>query len=373
MLDPLAILAASLLHTADGERFLLLDHHLHATPVHLLSIDSRRLRVRAGDDEIEQPLERVVALLPSYPHPPPEFTSYADLIDGWRIPGQLLPELATDEALFIRTRLADEVRIELDRVASIVLSPRFADPHPLPPQRDEVRLLNGDVLTGFVQRIGRTVEVETSTGTLAPAISDVGRIALANPRETPSGCGVWLADGSILSTPSIEVIDGQAVIRPMIAHGSVISIPAATVLAVVFDTARLVPLESLHVTDFAPDPSRRWSEPPGVLPHPTPGIGVIEIPGPMRITWALPEHAERVAGVLTLPEPARTWGDCEVSLHAAGRELWRTRLHPDTPSADFSQELPDGAAHLSLMVEPGRFGPIQDRVTISRAFVLLTP
>lgn len=373
MLDPLAILIAALPHTADGERFLLLDHHLRAVPVQILSIDDRTVRVRAGDDEIDHPIERVAALLPSYPHSPPEFTPFVDLIDGWRIPGQILADLSTDEALFIRTRLAGEVRLELDRVAAIVLSPRFADLPTDPPQRDEVHLLNGDVLSGFVNRVGRVVEVETSAGPLAASISDAGCITFANPREMPSGCGVWLADGSILSTPSIEFVEGQAVMRPMIALGSVISVPAATVVAVVFDTSRLVPLESLTITDFAPDPDRRWSEPPDASPNPTPGLSRIEIPGPMRVTWSLPEHAERIGGNMTLPESARTWGDCEVSLHAAGRELWRTRLHPDAPGADFSEALPAGATHLSLLVEPGRFGPIQDRVTITRAFILLAP
>ena len=104
-------------------------------------------------------------------------------------------------------------------------------------------------------------------------------------------------------------------------------------------------------------------------------LAAIEIPGPMRITWLLPEGSLRLGLEAELPEESRLWGHCNLVVSAAvdGREseLARRTLSQDTPTTDLSIEVPDGAESLSIAVEPGRYGPIQDRVVLNRAMLLV--
>jgi len=103
------------------------------------------------------------------------------------------------------------------------------------------------------------------------------------------------------------------------------------------------------------------------------GAPDIELPGPMSVTWTLPAGVTRVAGVAELPVSARAWGDCSVVMFdGAGAQVWTTRLSGDAPSAPFNIDLSGkDALTLTVRVEAGANGPIEDRVLLRRVLLLL--
>ena len=87
-----------------------------------------------------------------------------------------------------------------------------------------------------------------------------------------------------------------------------------------------------------------------------------------------------LGGAAELPEDCRTWGDCVLVMTVGSgehpRELFRAGLNAANPRAEFNLALPksDGrSTALTVTVEAGAFGPIQDRVVLERAVLLMAP
>jgi hypothetical protein len=87
----------------------------------------------------------------------------------------------------------------------------------------------------------------------------------------------------------------------------------------------------------------------------------------------LPEGASRFA--CTVDAPIETWTDCIVRVIAdrngRERQVFEQRLHPDSPDAGINVELPRGTSALIIEIDPGEYGPIQDRVLMHRPRLLV--
>ena len=89
---------------------------------------------------------------------------------------------------------------------------------------------------------------------------------------------------------------------------------------------------------------------------------------PLACTVTSPRLATR----LELVDPRSPWGDCEVVLAVDNREVLRRRLSAEESGADVVVDLA-GAAVLKLSIEPGKYGPIRDRVALRRPLILVAP
>jgi hypothetical protein len=298
------------------------------------------------------------------------------------------------ESLAWRSPALETLVLPLERVsaASFVAS-RIVMPKTM--SADMVRLRNNDIASGFVDIQYRpgdsdatlTIEAEQGVVRRVP-LRRVASIVFANPSEAARGAWVWLADASILrlddSAPITLNNDRIAQFAttfdaPDASEAGpskrAVSINAADLIAFAPRRERLGALADRPMRVASTDPERRWTAPPIVgdaLGAPL-GAPDIELPGPMGVTWSLPADARRIAGVVELPASARAWGDCNVvMLDEAGRERWSARLNGQDPRQDFNLDLgAEPTSSLTVRVDAGANGPIEDRVLLRRVLLLL--
>jgi hypothetical protein len=98
----------------------------------------------------------------------------------------------------------------------------------------------------------------------------------------------------------------------------------------------------------------------------------IDLPGPMRVSWTLPSGVQRFAGTAALADVSGGWGDCEYSIEIDGERVFSTRLHKGEPVASFNIPMSQ-AVELTVVLEPGRYGPVRDRVILHRPLLQMNP
>ena len=317
---------------------------------------------------------------------------YVELTDGRRLLGSLVQEEAPDDAIWWEVDGLGVVRVPLEEISRIVFADvRAPDGEPA---EDLVDLRNGDRTSGFVASIGERVVIETGGADIDLPLAYVAAIALANPGSSLEGTVAWLASGAVIRVEGFGPNEGGRVellttgasypteagldedeaeqpTRPTVALGDL--------WAVAFEAERLTPLATLPPANQRPSEGRRWTEPlrmedprEALLGAPT-----MTVPGPMSVTWTLPQGATRFATTASLPPAMRLWGDCElvvrITTSDGRRELHRARLHDESPVSVVNVALPasgEALRELSITVEPGEFGPIQDRVVFVRPLLL---
>jgi hypothetical protein len=404
------LLGAGLCHAGDdGIRRLILDRQLNATEVSVTSIDGGEVRwVDSAGRPRARSIRELLAVIDPEGGLLPEGVRrqvveslgapLVETTDGQRLLARL-GETDTDDQIELTLVGGQRVRVSVEDIASVT-SPRAvfgSPPSPAPDGQaidDVVELTNGDVVSGFVASLGTHVSIEVEGRAQQIPLADVARVRLANPRRAGSGTRVWLDDGTILGAGPITSA-GEALItfdltlgRPSGAGSEAdletsVRVPLSRVAGIVFDagSSGVRPLASMRPEAYAPTGDRRWTPAPitGDGSQAVLGAATIELPGPMRVRWALPEGARRLAGVATLGETPGPWADCSVSvlLSAGGEtiELARARLRPSQGDLAFNVELPDALAgearSLEVRVDAGAYGPIQDRVLLERVLLLV--
>lgn len=348
---------------------------------------------------------------PDQPAPMSDFRPWVRTVDGQRLVG--FPARAVDAAdpaadakpddgqtlLWLHNRLGI-LRLPVESISSIALRPSPAPIAGTAATSDLVVLANGDRLTGFVDSIGESVAVSPPKGAAKPAraeptripIGQIAEIHLSNPPEPGRGGMVWLNDGSIVAAEALDIdsATGRALLvgagpgasGAKRQTGGSGSFDVGEFRALAVDAARLTPLASVPIAEQRAWPGRSHFDPVIIAPtSPTLGspLGAddLVLPGPMTVSWTLPAGASRLSGWLVLEERSWAWGDCEVTFTAAPpdgpeRVLARARLNASTPVAPFNAELP-ARSRLTVSVDPGENGPVQDRVVIRHALVGVEP
>jgi len=303
------------------------------------------------------------------------------LTDGQRLPGRLADAHAAEGRLRWEHPLFGTLDVDLERVRAVAFASPWTDrPSPID---DTVTLVNGDRVQGFVERIGPEIVIESVGSRTVIATARAASIELANPPATLDGPVVWLSDGSVLALSAITVaITGRAELASADVSGSagpVASVSAAQIAAIAFDAGLLVPLASIAPVESHAGTARL--PPPSVerTPDAPLGAGDLAFPGPIDAEWPLPRGASRLAATVELPPASWVWGDCEVvvTVSAPGvpaREITRVRVNGERPTARLDARLPgsDRADRtLRIAIDPGEFGPIQDRPVLRRALLLI--
>ena len=379
---------------AGDARRVLIDRGLRAITVDILAVETAR--VIYNDDtgrRRESAAGEVLAMLPADLPPagdPPASTpdpgapaaisepGVLELTTGERYPGELASTIGAKDTINWRHRRFGRVNAPLDSVRAFAANEagmRFLrEPATRDAGRDRLLLANGDRLAGFVLGVGEQTEIKVEEQTVAVNTELVSAMRLADSAAAPArGPMAWLDDGTIarlrsLSTPApgavyLVIIDAQST-----------SYPFPSLLSVVFDTARLAPLAGVTPRQSGADGASPpldplvFRSPAAVAPA---GAADIEFPGPMRATWTLPAGVTRFAALAELPRSAQPWGDFEMVVRVDGREALRERLHEGRPAVEIN--LPISGKELTVVVEPGRNGPINDRLVLRRALLLLSP
>jgi len=149
---------------------------------------------------------------------------------------------------------------------------------------------------------------------------------------------------------------------------------AQTLRAIAFEAAGILPLSEIEPRTQEPVGDRVFAEPIRTVRHPDDlafGSGPIlnaldiDMPGPMRVSWTLPPGVQRFAGTVALADASGGWGDCEYSIEVDGERVFSTRLHEAESVASFNIPISQ-AVELTVVLEPGRFGPVRNRVILHR-------
>ena len=251
---------------------------------------------------------------------------------------------------------------------------------------DTLLLANGDIAEGFVDAIGRTIELERDNGTmLSLAHERVNAIVLANPPEDPDPVRVWFDDGAIIGGTDVFVVNARN-IGVTDADGAQATAPQESVTqwrtldavrAIVFASDRLLPLSAMEAqrgpSDNAGRPIEIVGHPDDTLLDDAPALDALDVvlPGPMRVVYALPRGSKRFACTVRLERPESLWADCTLVLRVDGEERTRVPLNTQTPASPINIALPTGASSLDITLEEGSYGPVHDRLRLSRPVLLL--
>ncbi len=306
-----------------------------------------------------------------------------ELIDGQRLPGTPgTPDAGSDETFQWQVTDDASVDLPLERIARIIYPWAGIHRHTLPrtATEDLLVLINGDELSGFLASVGDVATIEIGEEAIQIEQQRIAGIVLANPKERPTGAMLWLDDGSVLRASTMITrsdlifIESDLGVRiaPQIAH----------IRAIAYEAARIIPLSTLSPTGQAPVGDRWRADPIVLRTHPddllaaeSPALGALDVflPGPMRVDYELPRGAQRLVATSALTPGAAGWGDCELVMTLGGEELLRLHLHEQSSRSAINLPLVTASvgSTLTITLEPGRFGPIRNQVTLHRPLIIV--
>lgn len=381
----------------------------------LVEIDESSVLLREADGRstrvgLETVLAISVAGVPDrLPEPPPAVLAnaavgaerfFVELTDAQRIVLDILPgedaEVLTGAAFGL-----GQARIPLDRVARIA---RAGAPWRVPvPTEDLVLLLNGDRLSGFVVGVGGEVEVETAPGVVSTVPLDrVGEIRLANPAAAAAtrtllvtdDMGVTLAASALTAvgsgefrlttTPAALGLDsrGEETIAYDRPHARLLGLratAAGTGSVSAASAGSVLAMASLAPQSVTPTGDRRWTPRPVAEADESPvlALGDVVMPAPAEAVYPLGSgvRASRMACVVRASAPG-AWTDCVARVEAVLADdrrvvLGEHRVTSESTDAEINAQLPAGTRAIVLLVDPGRYGAVQDGVVFESPRVLL--
>lgn len=374
----------------------LIDTDLNRHLIELVSIDDSHITyIDSAGNQLAAPAANFVALAPvepwHAPTPPRGITraGLLELTDGQRLLGT--PSVATtdDESLAWNHARLGLVSVPLESVRRLAVPRIMPAARALPPltadTEDVLRLTNGDTLRGFIAAFSADAVIELDSGsTISTPMNVVDEMALANPPAPPEGIRLWLTGGNVISIDEIaptrsDQPEQLSAILPTAPFTGIVratseadgdpppltfDLDRSAIEAINFDAAALLPLASLESTATGRDLS--------IDPFALAALSArdIHLPGPMTVTWTLPEGAARLALTATLPLQARAWGDLELIISLDGSESQRHALSAQSPEAHIRLDL-TGARELTIELTEGNFGPVQDQATLREALVLI--
>ncbi len=360
----------------------LIDNQLRSRSVSLVGLDGREVEYVDDSGRTRRaPIGSLIALLPVMNTGAASIgeagiggadEGVVELVDGQRLPGRLVPTAGGGEVIVWEHSSFGEITIALEDIA-VMARTRSAHEALGTGERveDELLLVNGDRLSGFVIELGEPVEIETESGVVRVEHDRVAGAALSNPSKPLTGMIVWLADGTVAQVDS-ALTESSGVISLSLTGGQSARYEMRWVDGLAFEAGGIVALSSLEPIEQRGLDERLYAwgierEARVVRTDIALRAGDIVLPGPMEVVYELPEGTTRISGGARLPAGIGRWGDCEVVLAVDGLEVWRERLHSGASSAVFNIEA--RGETLTIRVEEGRYGPVWDRVTIERAMI----
>jgi NPCBM/NEW2 domain len=328
---------------------------------------------------------------PLFPHDRP----HALFVGGDRVPGKLI-SIANDKARFLADLGAEqEIAVPLSSLAAVWLTDTAAagaetksGRRTLAEKRrqDLVQLTNGDTSTG-------TVIAWAADG---PLRLDVAGQEVAVPRDRVQGLvfstelakpakprsayrQIVLLNGARLSVRTVELVGDD--LRATTLAGAAVRIPLRSVAAINVFQSRAVYLSDLKPLNYEHLPYLGVSWPLGVGQSAAGGdlrLGGgtydkgIGVHSRGRITYALPTGAKRFETVVGLDDLTGRSGSVQVQVLADGRPLLDSPLDltGTDPPRTLRLALPPAAHELTLTVDFGRGGDVQDNVDWADARVI---
>lgn len=382
------------------------------TRARLVSIGSGEWRVAEGKDGKERVIreEDVLAFItdrgrsssrdsssgdgqqPSTDAPSPISFGLLELANGQRLPGNFR---ATRDTNYWDHRWIGSIPIDLAQVATMRL--RGARTPERRADGDVILLLNGDTLTGFVERIGNDIEFEplasddgTDAKPLRRSISNdrVAAIALArsdSPRSTAAR--IWAIDGAVVDGNALRFDAQQGwgfeLADPLLAKirsSRTSDNNAANPLAGLLRPERVVPL-ALAGKPSAAMPAEHYqfglerAIRIGSTDRALLGLAQVELAGPVIASFTMPSAVPAQGGdalftcEVALSEPAPRDARVDIEFRMGSGKPVRVSLDPQNRRAPVV--LPCAPGKLEIAVTDGGNGIAGDAVVLDRACFIL--
>ena len=211
------------------------------------------------------------------------------------------------------------------------------------------------------------------------------RVASVQPRQPKrprcSGLVVWLEDGSVVVVTTIDAATKARFRRTHTPDRTDRCIPRRRARHRRFPRGE-TPGTRLHRAQSCRSPARRTLRTGEPIAHPQrPGLSILQ--PTQRARHRDPgTHAHRVATSplapadsrpsLRCPSDAIPWGDCILTVaRSIPMEHTRQRISAEQPAIrDQPPHRARNARTLTITIEPGAWGPINDRITLRRPLLL---
>ncbi len=377
------MMATALLVAADDvwaqqqpQRYLLIDRDLRVDTVELVAIENGQVEcLRSGLIDRRPMGDLLVMMRPDEDDPSPRFDAgdrFVELADGQRWVGAPA-----------RSPLPEHLGWKVDRVGVLgvplekVLRVRLGSDAPAlafdeNSEGDRLLLSNGDALSGLLVSIGEDVGFEvlgSSEATRLP-LAQVASVALANARLRPSGMMLWLADGSVLRVEECRWSPGSLAFTTT--EGSVkCRVESEMLRGISFAAQRVAPLASLH-----PE-VRNESKWLSVVEAPTVvdaqravGLSDVQMRGPIEARYSLPSGATRFSATAIVPRLVADWADLTLTVLVDDRVVFEAEMDGTGRSRREIDVPLNHASTLTIRLEEGGRGPIQDVILLQRPMLL---
>ncbi len=296
------------------------------------------------------------------------------LADGQQFPGEAISGgKSGGQALVWSHKLFGRIEVPLGLVRSV----NFIGTDTPPPAHamDVLELTNGDRVEGVVLSLGDpvTLSIGGSAGrqTTQP-LARVASVSLVSPRRPITGKRVWLKDGTIVDVSQLRLgHDGRLrlTVPSDVFETSQLDLNMNEMRAALFDATGVIPLALLTPTSVdGPRTRYELPRPKAIDPAAPIGLSPIQISGPLTLRYELPGGSAHFVADAALPASHRAWGDFELVILDDDREVLRSRLNRNHPAESIRLRLV--GSELTIRIEEGANGPLQDTVVLQHAMLL---
>jgi len=360
--------------------FVLIDRGLVHQRIDLIRLDRDDLVYRTASDNSERrmPLDDCVAIraIDEQRIRPSSGVGVIRLVDGQVLPGTIMlsAEEREDHVAWEHPWLGS-LSLPLDVIRSVTLADDIETPADA--NTDVIQLSNGDRLEGFLIALGQPLVLEVQTPDGGASLIDIpldriAAVTMVTPDREPSGSRLWFRDGTIIDARDVRfdedgAIRMQAILGPTASDAAMLRV--SRLLGLLVAPGDVTPFATLQRSTVESSAERYYVPPPAIVEHARPlDLDTIELRGPIEAHFLLPPDATRFACELVLPASSRTWGDCIVHVRCDDTTVFETRLHHAVPTADIN--IPLQGAELTIEVQEGENGPVQDTVHIRNGLLL---
>ena len=326
--------------------------------------------------------------------PSPISFGLLEFANGQKLPGTFR---AARDANYWDHRWIGSIPIDLAQLATL----RFRGAR-TPDRRtdgDSILLLNGDLLTGFVEKLGADIEFEplaaddgadTKPARRTIANDRVAAISLARTEVAPSGSPrIWSFDGSVVDGASLRFDAklgwGFELADPLMAKirsSRTSDNSAANPIAALLSPSRVVPLaDAGKPTATVPPEHYQFGIDRAVRVAPVDrallGLASIELAGPVIASFPVPAAvgAALEPAIFTcevaLAEPAPRDARVDIEFRSAGGAPVRVTLDGQNRRRPVS--FTSGKGSLEIAVTDGGNGIAGDAIVLERACFILSP
>lgn len=293
-----------------------------------------------------------------------------ELIDGQRIAGTWQGADASGEVMLFKHAMLGDLKIKLDRVRS--LSPTGVAVDGRTPTSDELLLVNGDVIKGFVVTLTTKeaeIQPDGSNDSIKLPIERIAAVRLANPTvaATKREHIIWMRDGSRIRCSKLSIeSDRLALTSSLSGVDKQIDLKHVSRIELASLAGRLVDLADLPYKIAA------GGSVFGLPTQPRKVGDQIHLHAPIKVQFELPPRTRRFAAIAELDLGKDTdarWADFLVNIRIDGNLAARVRIESKSPRLPINVKA-DGKT-LEIELDPAANGPVLDRLRLREAMIFV--